>query len=186
MIPVTNLRAGTVFKEGNKVFLVLKYTHTKMGRGTATVKVKVRDLKTKATVEKTFISDASVEPAEVVKQRFQYLYHTEDDAVFMNPDNFEQVSIPLSVVGKGIKFLQTSTMVDVLFYEGEPISIILPPKVNLKVVEAAPGVKGNSADNVYKDVVLENGLRIKAPLFVKVGDMLRIDTQTGEYVERVS
>lgn len=186
MISVTNLRAGTTFQLSGRPYLVLKYTHTKLGRGRANVKVKVRNLLTGAIVEKTFMSDDSVEEIQTVKKKLQFLYADSQQAVFMDPDNFEQVTLGVKVLGNKIKFLKEGGLIDVLLWGGKPLSVQLPPKVDLAVQQAAPGVRGNSASNMYKDAVLENNLKVRVPLFVKPGDIVRIDTRSGEYVERVA
>lgn len=198
MISVTDLRAGAVFVDNNQLFKVLKYEHTKLGRGTATIKVKVKNLKTGSITEKSFISGARVEEASLTKKQTQYLYSETGswkleagnqnvklkNYVFMDPVTFEQFAISEEKISEEAKFLQEGMMVSMLFYGDEPLSLELPVKMDFKVIQADPGVKGNSATNIYKDAVLKNGLKIKVPLFVKEGDMVKVDTRTGEYVER--
>jgi len=185
MIPVTNLRAGTVFQENGQPFLVLKYEHTKLGRGTATIKLKIKNLKSKIIREKTFISGARVEEAEVEKKSLQFLYQDEKKVVFMDPRSFEQVEVGKEILEGKEGFLKEGEVVEVLFFEGEPVSMELPLSLALAVKETGPGVRGDSATNIFKPATLENGLVVKVPLFVKVGDKVKIDTRTGEYVERV-
>ena len=195
MIDVTNLRSGTTFQLDGIPYLVLKYTHTKMGRGTANVRLQARNLKTGAIEEKTFMSGGRVEEAPTFKRQMQYLYSARkqgtssaysdsDVAVFMDPTNFEQIEIPQRIIKEQIRFLKDGEMVDILFWNQIPLSIELPPKVKLLVRETGPGVKGNSATNIWKPATLENGLVVKVPLFVEVGDKIVVDTRTGEYVER--
>jgi len=191
MIPVTNLRAGTVFQENGQPFLVLKYEHTKLGRGTATIKLKIKNLKSKIIREKTFISGARVEEAEVEKREMQFLFEASSSKfqapnfVFMDPKTFEQVEAGKEILEGKEGFLKEGEVVQILFFEGEPVSVELPLSLVLEVKETGPGVRGDSATNIFKPATLENGLVVKVPLFVKVGDKVKIDTRTGEYVERV-
>lgn len=191
MIPVTELRAGRTFQIDDTPYVVLKYAHTKMGRGGATIRVQARNLKTSGIEEKTFNSGSVVEPATTQKRKLQYLYQDAENAVFMDPKTYEQAEISKEVLGDSVAFLKEGQEVDVLFWEpstgsgqAEPLSVELPSKVTLQVTEAAPGVKGNSATNIYKPVTLENGLQVKVPLFIKTGDKVVVNTRSGEYVER--
>lgn len=186
MIPVTDLRNGKTFQVDGTPYVVLKYTHTKLGRGGATVKVSARNLKTGSIEEKTFNSGAVVEPITTVKRRMQFLYQIKDGAVLMDPKSYEQVEVSKKILGEQIPFLKEGQEIDILFWEDKVLGVDLPPKVTLEVVDSAPGVKGNSATNIYKSATLENGLKVKVPLFIKTGDRVRVDTRTGEYVERAS
>ncbi len=192
MISVTDLRSGATFTEDGQIFKVLKYEHTKMGRGTATIKVKIKNLKTGATTDKSFISGARVQETNLEKKEVQYLYSEDRRSkvedrkyVFMDLRTFEQFTISGARISDEANFLQDGVNVQVMFWNGEPLSIELPIKMDFKVVVCDPGVKGNSATNIYKDATLENGLRLKVPLFIQEGQAVRIDTRTGEYVERV-
>ncbi len=192
MISVTELRSGRTFEENGEPFVVLKYEHLKMGRGTANIKVKVRNLKTGAVLEKTFISGAKVSEISTVKRKLQYLYcgatssaYCKDNFYFMDPKTFEQLEIPRDLISDQAPFLREQAMVDVLFWSEKPLSIELPPKMEFEVKETGPGVKGDSATNIFKPAVLDNGLKIKIPLFINQGERILVDTRTGEYVERV-
>lgn len=184
MISVTELRAGAAFIEGKDLFKVIKYEHVKMGRGTANIKVKAKNLRSGAIIEKSFISGARVQEAILDKKEVQYLYQESENFFFMNPITFEQYSVPGSLIREEAKYLQEGMKVILQFLEDEPLSLELPIKMDLKVVEADPGVRGNSATNLYKDAILENGLRVKVPLFIDAGEIVRIDTRDGSYVER--
>ena len=186
MIVVTELRSGTIFEESGNLLQVLSYEHIKMGRGSANIKVKVKNLKTGATTEKSFINGAKVNDVSVYKKDLQFLYKDLDNAYFMNPQTFEQVGIPLKLIGSDAHFLKEGESFNISFLGDEALSINLPPKMVFKVLETAPGVKGNSATNVFKDAVLENGLKIKVPPFIKIGDKVRVDTRTGAYTEKAS
>lgn len=186
MIPVTNLRPQVVFKENENIYQIFSYEHTKMGRGTATIKVKVRNLRTGARTEKTFISGAKVEEADIAKKKVQYLYKTAADFFFMDLSTFDQFAVSGKILGESARFLNEGTEVNLLFYGQEPLSLDLPIKMPFKVAYTEPGVKGNSAVNIHKEAILENGLKIKVPLFIKTGDTISTDTRTGEYVERIT
>ncbi|MEK7521936.1 MAG: elongation factor P [Patescibacteria group bacterium] len=186
MINSTDLRNGTTFLSDGQPFIVLKYTFVKMGRGSATVKVKVKNLITGAITDKSFTSNNTVEDVRTTKRRLQYLYCDSETAYFMDPRNYEQVEMPLRVLGDQAAFLKEGSEVDVLFWDEGALSVDLPPSVVFTVTEADPGVKGNSASNMYKQAVLENGLKIKVPLFINRGERVRVDTRTGEYIERAS
>ncbi len=183
MISVTDLRAGTTFEENGQLFQVLSYEHIKMGRGSANIKVKVKNLKNGATHEKSFINGAKVNNVQVLKKNLQYLYKDQDNCYFMYPDTYEQVSIPLSVVSDHL-FLKEGEGFPVSFLNDEPLSVMLPPKMVYKVMETGPAIKGNSATNVFKDAILENDIKTKVPLFINTGDSVRIDTRTGAYSEK--
>lgn len=186
MIVVTELRAGIIFEETGNLLQVQSYEHIKMGRGSANIKVKVKNLRTGATTEKSFINGAKVNDVSVFKRDLQYLYKDLDNAYFMNPQTFEQVEIPLKLIGSDINYLKEGESSNISFLGNEALSINLPPKMVFEVSETAPGVKGNSATTVFKDAVLTNGITIKVPPFIKIGDKVRVDTRTGAYTEKAS
>lgn len=182
---VTELRNGAVFKEGNNIFQVLSYDHVKMGRGSGNVKVKVKNLRSGATVEKSFITSARVEEAEVEKKKAQFLYRDGDSFNFMDPVSFEQFSLQGSVLGDLAKYLKDGLDVLLIVSEGEALVMELPMSLVYEVAETGPGERGNTVSNVYKEATLDNGLIIKVPMFMKVGEKVKVDTRSGEYVERV-
>ena len=184
MIPVTELRAGTTFKEGGEIFEVTSYQHAKIGRGSANIKVKARNLKTGQLVERTFISGAKVEEAETEKRKLAYLYRDSESLVFMDPKSYEQFPIKSSLVGEKEKFLKESETYEVLVSGESILSVDLPKLMEFRVAETGPGVKGDTVSNVFKDAVLENGIKVKVPLFINQGDRVKVDTRSGEYVER--
>lgn len=186
MTGVADLRNGMIYEEDGVLLQVLSYEHIKMGRGSANIKIKVRNLKTGSTTEKSFISGARVKEVVLDKREMQYLYKDGDRYYFMDNGTFEQVEMPKSKLADSAKFLKDGMTVFVLMHGGEPLSIELPIKMEFLITEADPDVRGNSATNIYKDATLENGVKIRVPLFVHTGDRIRLDTRTGEYVERVS
>ena len=149
------------------------------------VKLHVRNIETGSVEEKSFSSNVTVDEVITSKRKLQFLYNNGKNAVFMDPVSFEQVEIPLVVIGDLQVFLKEGESVDILFWDEKPLSVDLPPKVTLVVSQTDPGVKGNSASNMYKPAELDNGLKLKVPLFIEVGDKIRVDTKNGEYVERV-
>ena len=183
MISVTDLKRGTIFEDEGQIFMVLNYEHIKLGRGSATIKVKVKNIKTGSTTEKGFINGAKVQNISVIKRDLQFLYKDEDAAYFMDPTTFEQITASLSKISEN-HFLKEGMNFTVSFLENEPLSVDFPPKMEFVVSETGPSLKGNSATNIYKDAVLENGFKTKVPLFIKENDRVRIDTRTGEYSER--
>lgn len=185
MISVTELKNGTIFEDQGQLLQVLSYEHIKLGRGSATIKVKVKNLRSGSTIAKSFISGARISDISVQKKDLQFLYKDNDSLYFMDPKSFEQISIPVVRFASEHQYLKEGESFSVSFFGDEPLSLNLPPKMELKVAETGPSIRGNSATNIYKDAVLENGLKTKVPFFIKVGDSIRIDTRTGEYSEKV-
>lgn len=183
MIPVTQLRPGTTFEENGNIFEVLTYNNVHLRKTSSVIKVKIRNLKNHSTTDKSFPNNGSVNPVFIEKKNLQYLYKDKSNVNFMNPGTFEQVSIPLSSIDGHI-YLKEGETVTIAFNGDEAISMILPPKVKLKVVDTTGGVKGNSATNVYKDAILENGLKTKVPLFINALDEIIVDTRDGSYTSR--
>lgn len=184
MYNASDLRNGTTFELLGKPYVVVRYTHTKMGRGGATIRIEARNLRTGNVEEKTFGSNDKLDAAPTVRRKMQYLYSDDSAAVFMDPMNFEQVEVLVGAIRKEMKFLKDGDFVNVLFVQDKPLLIELAPKITLEVTDTGPNVKGNSASNIWKPATLENGLQTKVPLFVNNGDKIRVDTRTGEYVER--
>ncbi len=184
MISVTDLRAGTIFEESGNLLQVLSYEHTKMGRGSANIKVKVKNIRSGSTTDKSFMNGAKVNNVMIAKRDLQYLYKDSELAYFMNPKTFEQITIPLKVIGSDSFYLKEEESFNISFLGSEALSVNLPPKMVFVVKDTAPGVKGNSATNVFKDAVLENNQIVKVPLFIKNGDKVRVDTRTGAYSEK--
>lgn len=184
MIAVQELRAGTIFEDQGQIFKVLSYEHIKTGRGSANIHLKVSNIRTGATVEKSFINSAKVQNIIVSKKDLQFLYKDPENAYFMNPSSFEQINIPLKAIGDDMYYLKEGESFNISFLEDEALSLNLPPKMDFEVLETAPGVKGNSATNVFKEAILENGLTVKVPLFIKNGDKVKVDTRTASYTQR--
>ena len=183
MISVNDLRNGVSYEEDGNIFQVVSFEHIKMGRGSANIKVKVRNLRNGSTTEKGYTNGAYVQDIRLDKKEYQFLYKDSESAYFMDPRNFEQVTVPLKNLF-GNEFLMESENVTLQFFGDEPLDLILPPKVTLKVADTMPGVKGDSASNMYKDAVLENGVKTRVPLFINIGDSIVVDTRDGSYTKR--
>ena len=183
MISVNDLRAGTTYEEDGNIFKVLTFEHIKMGRGSANIKVKVINLRSGSTTEKGFTNGASVNDIALDKREYQFLYKDSESAYFMDPRTFEQKTVPVKKLF-GAEFLKEGETVSLQFYDDEALDLILPPKITLKVADTDPGVKGNSASNVYKDAKLENGMSVRVPLFINVNDSIVVDTRDGSYTKR--
>ncbi len=179
----TDLKTGTIFKQSETPYLVLKYTHTKVARGGATVKVKARDLVSNAVLEKNYKATDKVEDADVMKKNAQYLYK-DTDYIFMDPSTYEQFPISAEVLGAESKFLSEGETVQVQYFESTPISVELPNTMVFEVIYTEPGYKGNTVSNVYKDAELHNGAHIKVPSFIKIGDKIKVNTRMGEYASK--
>jgi len=185
MIDVNELRKGVTFLQNNALFKVLEYNHHKPGRGAATIKVKARNLRTGATLEKTFGSSERVEDVRLEYHNVQFLYVDGDLFYFMDMETFEQPAIPREVIGDQAVFLKEGTEVKLTFYETEPLDVELPTNVDLLVTNAASAVRGDTATGVTKLVTVETGAQVSTPSFVEEGDVIRVDTRSGEYVTRV-
>lgn len=179
----TELKTGAIFKEGGDPWLVEKYDHIKTARGGANVRVKARNLLTDQVLEKRYQSTAKVENADVLRKNIQYLYQ-DNGFHFMDPDTFEQFRLTDKAVGEKSRFLKEGEQVQVMFYEGKPVSIELPNTMVFEIEDTPPGYKGNTVSNVFKDATLTNGTKVKVPSFAKSGDKIKINTSTGEYVSK--
>lgn len=183
MISVTDLKSGVYYEEEGHILQVISYEHIKMGRGSANIKVKVRNLTNGSILEKSYINGASVKEIFLESKTLQFLYKDSEHAFFMDPVSYEQIEVPLKSLA-GHEFLIEGNNVIVQMHDGKALALQLPPKVTLKVTDTAPGVKGNSASNVYKDATLENGMKIRVPLFINNGDRVVVDTRDGSYTKR--
>ena len=186
MIDTGDLRKGLTLDLDGRLVKVLDYAHNKQGRGSAQVRMTLRDLRTGATTQQTVQAGARFTPVRLERQHVQYLYAEGDQHHFMDTETFDQLVLDERAVGDAIKFLKENDVVDLLTYNGEPIDLELPTAVNLTVAETDPGLRGDTASGATKPARLETGLVVSVPLFVNIGDTLKVDTRTGEYIERVS
>jgi elongation factor P len=185
MIDVTDLRKGVTFELDDELYKVLDYHHIKIGRGGATVRVKVRDLRSGATLEKTFNSGDRVQDIRLEKREVQYLYADDHLYHFMDTETYEQPVLSAETLEDSIDYLTDGTTLTLLTYDGEPIDVELPVTVDLEVVDAEPGYAGDTAQGATKEVTVSTGLKVQTPLFVVVGDVIRVDTRDGTYITRV-
>ena len=184
MIDVNDLRKGVTFELDKRLYKVLEYSHNKPGRGNATIRTRIRDLRTGNIVEKTFQSGDRVQDIRLDHHQAQYLYSDGSLFHFMDTESFDQPAIPAVIVGENAPFLKEGLEVKLTFHESEPIDVELPASVDLKVVAAEMGVKGDTATGATKNVTTETGLKVMVPLFVSTGDTIRVDTRTGDYLTR--
>jgi elongation factor P len=183
MLSANELKNGTFFQEDGQPFQVVKYTHVKTARAGATIKVKAKNLLSGKVLEKSYLATNSVEEADISRKNAQYLYK-DTGYVFMDPDTYAQFTISEEATADSARFLIAGQSAQILFFDDTPISIDLPKTMIVKIAQSSPGVKGNSATNVFKDAELENGTKIKVPLFISTGDMIKINTESGEYVSK--
>lgn len=185
MIDVNDLRKGVTFELNGTLYKVLEYEHHKPGRGNATIRVKARNLRTGTTLEKTFTSGDRVQDVRLDYHNVQYLYTDGSLYHFMDTETYDQPAIPAEIIGDYVPFLKEGLEVKLTFYNGEPIDIELPVSVDMKVTEAEMAVRGDTATGVTKKVTTETGLQVQVPSFIEVGDVIRVDTRTGQYLTRV-
>ncbi len=184
MLSLTQIKVGTLITINGEPYVVVKSEHHKVARGGATLKTKLKNLISGNMVERTYQGNDRAEEADVQKRKANFLYKDEEFAHFMDTETYEQYSLSIENLGGKERFMKDGIDVTVLHFEGKPMSVELPIKVELTVTSAPPGVRGNSAGNVMKTAELETGATINVPMFVETGDVIRINTDTEEYVER--
>jgi len=185
MIDVNELRKGVTFEVDDQIFRVLEYTHNKPGRGNATIRCKLRNLKTGATIERTFQSGDRVQDIRLDHHQVQYLYQDGGLYYFMDTETYEQPALSGSMLGENVNFLKEGLEVKLTLYQDEPIEIEMPAAVELKIVQSDVGVRGDTATGANKLVTTETGLKVQVPLFINNGDTINVDTRSGEYLTRV-
>lgn len=184
MFNVNDIKNGmTIQYEGN-IYQVVEFQHVKPGKGSAFVKTKLYNLRTNSTHEITFNAGIKLERADIKRSKMSYLYNDGDSYVFMDNTTFEQIEINSSKLQDNIKFLKEGLEVEIMNYDGEIIGITLPEKVAYKVIDAPEAAKGNTATNALKDVTIETGYTLKAPLFISEGETIIINTKDGKYSSR--
>jgi len=184
MYETSDIKKGLRIEIDGDPFVVVEFQFVKPGKGTAFTRTKIRNMISGAVLDRTFKSGEKLKQADTEEREMQFLY-SDGDFHFMDKINYEQVSLESCVVGDASNYLTENMMIEVSFFQGRSIGLTLPNFVVLKVIETAPGEKGNTVTGATKPAVVSTGLTVNAPLFVNEGDQLRIDTRTGEYVERV-
>jgi elongation factor P len=185
MAEVEKLRRSNIYEEDNQLWRVLEHNHIKMGRGNAVIRLRVRNVRTGSTVEKTYNNGTRVKDVRLESRDVQYLYNDGEFYYFMDTETFDQFPLAPDVVESVVNYMIDNTVVTLESYENEPLNVSLPTTVDLKVVWAEAAVAGDTANAPTKQVELETGYKLQVPMFVNQGDTIRVDTRTGEYVTRV-
>jgi elongation factor P len=185
MLSLSDIKIGTVLTINEQPYLVLTTQHIKVARGSATVKTKLKNLITGSTLDKSFSGSDRAEAADLSRRKSNFLYTQDNAHVFMDNENFEQYELDKESLAERGQYLKEGQQVDILLFNNKPVSAELPKKIELTVTSAPPGIKGDTSGSATKTVTLETGLELRTPLFIKNGDILRINTDTGAYVERV-
>ncbi|MEW6049794.1 MAG: elongation factor P [Candidatus Zixiibacteriota bacterium] len=186
MYTVSDFRRGLPIVVDDQPYYVVEYQHFKMGRGRANIRTKLKHIKTGAVVEKVFSSNDSFKPPDLENRRMQYLYENSGEFTFMDVQNFDQLSVPVESLGDARWYLLENHEYQVLFLDNQAISVDLPASVILEVTETEPVVRGDTVTNVTKPAKLQTGIEVRVPPFVKEGDKVKVDTRTGEYLERAN
>lgn len=184
MLTMNDLRQGATLVENGDPWVVVESDFMKKAQRRPVMRTKIRNLRTGQVIHKTYKQGDSIPEADVVKTKAQFLYGSNNQYTFMDQESYEQYALSREQIGDGAKFLRDGMEVQLIRFEGSPVAVELPMKVEMKVIQAAPGIRGDSASNIMKEATLDGGMRVQVPLFIKEGDTVRIDTRTGEYVER--
>ena len=184
MLTAGDFKNGVTFEMDGKVYQVIEFQHVKPGKGAAFVRTKYRDVVTGAIREASFNPTAKFENAVIERKDLEYLYNDGELYYFMDPESYEQIPLNADKLGDNFKFVKENTVCRISSWKGSVFSVEPPTFVELAVTETEPGVRGDTATNVTKEAVLETGAVVKVPIFINEGDVLRIDTRTGEYLER--
>ncbi len=185
MIDVNKLRRGISFTQDGNLYKVTEYSHSKPGRGKATIRVGVKDLRTGSNFQLTFTSGDRVEDIRLDKQTFQYLYDDGQFYVFMDVSTYDQKQVSHVVLEEDSKYLVDNMELELLTYDGEVLDFILPKSMEFEVVDAENAVAGDTATGATKEIITSTGLKVKTPLFVNIGDRIKVNTETGGYITRV-
>ncbi|MDY6916838.1 MAG: elongation factor P [Chloroflexota bacterium] len=186
MISTSDLKKGLTIELDGELYQVVDWQHIKIGRGSAQVRLKLRDLRGGHNIERTFQAGEKFARARLDRHTVQFLYSDADLYYFMDSETFEQSALSGEQVGDAVSYMKEGTTLDILTYQDEPINLELPNSIELEVMETDPGFKGNTATGANKPAKLETGITVQVPLFVNTGDIVRVDTRTGQYLERAS
>jgi len=184
MISTNNFKNGMTIELDGNLFTILSFQHVKPGKGGAFVRTKLKNVRTGAVIDRTFRAGEKVELAHIDRRKMQFLYRDQDHFYFMDTENYEQLNLLPDRMGEAPSYLKEGIVVEVQLYEGAPIGVELPAAVELEIKETDPGVRGDTAQGGNKPAVLETGLVVQVPLFIQVGDTIKVDTRTGEYLTR--
>jgi len=184
MASTSDFRNGFVFEEKGHMFKIVEFLHVKPGKGPAFVRTKLKKILTGQVLDRTFRSGEKVKEVRLIARKMQYLYQSGDESYFMDNETFEQIALPQNLISEVIKYVKENDIVKVVFRDENPIDVEIPAHATLEIVETDPGVKGDTATGGTKPAKLETGIVVNVPLFVKQGEIIRIDTRTGEYLDR--
>jgi len=184
-VDTSQFRNGLKIELDGEPFSIVYFQHVKPGKGGAFVRTKVKNLRTGRVLDRRFRGGEKVEEADIEERKMQFLYHDGDQLVFMDSKSYEQIPFSSEQVGDTRKYLHENLDVDVLFWRGQPINVELPSFIEAAVAQCEPGIKGDTASGATKPATLETGAVVQVPLFIKQGERIRVDTRTGNYVERV-
>jgi len=185
MADTSDFRNGLIIKYKNDLFTIIEFQHVKPGKGGAFVRTMLKSLRTGKVLDNTFRSGEGIEIVRVERKKYQYLFREGDFLVCMDNETYEQLNIPKNLFGDGVDYLKESEEIEILFSKDDIISVEIPIFVYLKVVQTEPGFRGDTATGANKPAKLETGVSINVPLFINEGDVLKVDTRTGGYVERI-
>jgi elongation factor P len=185
MLSTSDFRKGRRLELDGELYTVVDFQHARTAQRRANVWTKLKNIRTGAVIERTFSAGERFDQPDFNEANMQYLYNNGDEFFFMDSNTFEQTQLTRESLGSNVDFLKEQETYKILLYQGAPISVEMPPSVELRVVESEPAVKGDSVSNLTKDAKVETGLTVKVPLFVKEGDIIKIDTSTAEYLGRV-
>ncbi|MFA4924916.1 MAG: elongation factor P [Ignavibacteriaceae bacterium] len=185
MATTADFRNGLIIKFKNDLYTVIEFQHVKPGKGGAFVRTMLKNLRSGKVLDNTFRSGETIDIVRVERRKYQYLYRDGEFLVCMDNGTYEQINVPATHIGEGINYLKENEEVEILFNGEEIISVDISIFINLKVVSVEPGAKGDTVSNVTKPAKLETGAIVNVPLFINEGELLKIDTRTGSYVERV-
>lgn len=186
-ISTTDLKAGMKVEVDGQPYTVISNEYVKPGKGQAFNRVRIKHLKSGRTIERTFKSGDKLDLADVAEAQMRMLYKEPDGIVFMDDKTFEQIKIPSENIGDTMQWIMDDMLYEIIFYKGSPITVEPPTFMEMEIVETAPGDRGNTASGrVLKPAITKSGAKIQVPIFVNEGDMVKIDTRTGEYVSRVT
>jgi elongation factor P len=185
MADTSDFRNGLIIRFRNELYTLTEFQHVKPGKGGAFVRTTLKNVKTGRVLENTFRSGENIDIVRVERKKYQYLYREGDFLVCMDNETYEQINIPMDYFGDGVDYLKESAEIEILFNKDEIVTVDIPIFVNLRVVETEPGFRGDTATGANKPAKLETGATVNVPLFINVNDVLKVDTRTGEYVERV-
>ena len=184
MIVAGDFKKGITVEFEGGVWTIVDFQHVKPGKGAAFVRTKIKNIMTGAVIERTFNPTDKMPRARIESKEMEYLYNDGELYYFMDPETYEQIPLNLDKVAEAIKFVKENTNANIRYFNGEPFSVEAPNFVELAVTHTEPGYKGDTASNTYKPATLETGFNVMVPLFIGIGDVLKIDTRTGEYLSR--